>query len=119
MNPSSSTTQIFADRLRAARELRQLKQDELAKRAGFQASAISHFETGTRKPSFENLRRLADALQVTTDYLLGRVDDPTGLSGADTLHRHFNLLTSDDREIAESFLKMLADKARGRTKTGE
>lgn len=116
MNPSSSATDVFPDRLRAARELRRLKQDELAKRAGFQASAISHFETGTRKPSFENLRRLADALQVTTDYLLGRVVDPTGLSGADTLHRHFNLLTSDDREIAESFLEMLADKARSRNK---
>ena len=42
-----------------------------------QASAISHFETGTRKPSFDNLRRLADALDVTTDYLLGRVKDFT------------------------------------------
>ncbi|MFZ3324999.1 MAG: helix-turn-helix transcriptional regulator [Methylocella sp.] len=27
-----------------------------------QASAISHFENDNRKPSFDNLRRLADAL---------------------------------------------------------
>ena len=75
------------------------------------ASAISHFETGTRKPSFDNLRRIADALEVTTDYLLGRVTDAQALAGADRLHRHLDRLTSDDREIAEDFLKLLADKA--------
>lgn len=80
----------------------------MAGRAGLQASAISHFETGTRKPSFDNLRRLADALDITTDYLLGRV--------ADALHRDIDRLTAADRDIAESFLKMLAEKGRERGK---
>ena len=45
---------------------------ELAERTGFHPSAVPHFETGQRAPSFDNLKRLADALDVTTDYLLGR-----------------------------------------------
>ena len=45
------------------------------------ASSIAHFETGTRKPSFESLRRLAIALEITTDYLLGRVDSPDLAAG--------------------------------------
>ena len=72
----SMPSDIFPDRLRNAREIRDLTQSELSTRSGLQPSAISHFEAGTRKPSFENLRRLATALEVTTDYLLGRVDDP-------------------------------------------
>ncbi len=70
MTESSPQTEIFSGRLKAARAKRDLSQEGLAKLANLQASAISHFETGTRKPSFDNLRRLADALEVTTDFVL-------------------------------------------------
>lgn len=115
--PKSSAS--FPGRLRAARENRRLSQGDLARRAGLRPSAISHFETGTRKPSFDNLRRLADALEVTTDYLLGRVTDPQALAGADRLHRHLDRLSADDRDIAEGFLKLLADKSRGKARKGD
>lgn len=118
MHESTKPSESFPGRLRAAREKRGLNQGDLAHRARLQASAISHFETGTRKPSFDNLRRLADALDVTTDYLLGRVADTQALQGADRLHRHLDRLTADDRDIAEDFLKMLADKAAGRASRG-
>lgn len=110
MPESTQATNIFPERLRATRKKRDLSQGELAKRSGMQASAISHFETGTRKPSFDNLRRLADALDVTTDYLLGRVNDAKAWAGADRLHRHLDQLSSEDRGIAEDFLKFLAKK---------
>ena len=111
MKKSSPPSAVFPGRLRTAREKRKLSQGGLASHAGFQASAISHFETGSRKPSFDNLRRLADALDVTTDYLLGRVTDAQALAGADMLLRDLDRLTTADRNIAEKFLKMLADKA--------
>lgn len=73
--------------------------------------AISHFEVGSRKPSFENLRRLADALSVTTDFLLGRVDDPHAVgSDLDPLYRHWSKLSNDDQEIASSLLESLAKR---------
>jgi len=65
-----STT--LALRLRAARIMQGLSQLEVGKKAGLQPSAISHFETGARKPSFDNFCRLADALGVSADYLIGR-----------------------------------------------
>ena len=46
-------------------------QADLANVAGLQQSALSHYENGARRPSFTNLRRLASALNVTTDYLVG------------------------------------------------
>ncbi len=76
-------------------------------------SAISHFETGNRKPSFDNLRRLADALQVTTDYLLGRANEPTAVGQtADSLFRDFDRLTSQDQEFARDFMKSLAERSK-------
>ena len=116
MPKSSRPSEAFPGRLRTAREKRGLSQGELANRADFQASAISHFETGTRKPSFDNLRRLADALEVTTDYLLGRVTDDQALAGADRLHRNLDRLTTADREIAENIVAMLANRPRADAK---
>ncbi|MCZ6624415.1 MAG: helix-turn-helix transcriptional regulator [Deltaproteobacteria bacterium] len=101
----------FPARLLAARNKRGLSQDELANRAKLQPSAVSHFETGTRKPSFDNLKRLADALEVTVDYLMGRTNTPGAiLMEGDELFRHFENLTADDREIARDFMASLAKR---------
>jgi transcriptional regulator with XRE-family HTH domain len=112
--------EIFRERLRAARELRGMNQSELANQAKLPASSIAHFEAGARKPSFDNLRRLAAALKVTTDYLLGRTETPdlahdTALAG-DPLFRHVANISDADRDIAEDFLKLLAERNQRRLK---
>ena len=119
MDKSSHATDMFMDRLRAAREARRISQVELAERTGLQSSAISHFETGTRKPSFDNLRRVADALRVTTDYLLGRAAEmESSASTADVLHRRYAGLSADDQEITDEFVQMLVAKANKRKNQG-
>ena len=114
MQKSTPPSEIFPDRLRCAREYRGLTQGELAQRAGMQPSAISHFETGGRKPSFDNLRLLADTLDVSTDYLLGRVAEFKELAGADKLHRHYDALQEPDRKFADDLITLLASKAAAR-----
>ena len=116
MPESSSRSDAFPSRLRAAREYRGLTQSELAKITGLKPAAVSHFETGGRKPSFDNLRLLADKLDVTTDYLLGRVDTFKELAGADELHRHYNALQEPDRKFADELITLLASKAKNRGK---
>ena len=108
---SSRPSTAFPERLRIARTTRGLSQEALADRASLQPSAISHFETSNRKPSFDNLRRLADALSVTTDYLIGRVDEMEDVATAERIHRHMNQLTGADLDFAEHFLQSLAGKA--------
>src|SRR5690242_13883635 len=102
-------SQIFAERLKAARTLRGLSQADLASAAKLQGSAVSHFETDTRSPSFDNLRKLADALHVTTDYLIGRSDSPN-LSSATTskLYSKVEKLTARDIEFLEQMVDELA-----------
>ena len=67
----------FGRRLKAVREARGWTQDELSGRASLPSSVISHFETGVRgKPSADNLVKLANALSVSVDFLLGRTELP-------------------------------------------
>ena len=105
---------LFAERLRDARErLRGLTQAQLAEKTGLPSTSISHFENpeGTRKPSFDNLRRLANALEVTTDYLLGRSNDHVGMPVADdALYRDVQNLTDADREFAQAMIKKMLEK---------
>ena len=110
MSDNETPSETFRIRLKEAREMREWNQGQLAERAGMPASSVAHFESGSRKPSFDSLRRLANALDVTTDYLLGRVDTPERAEAGDPLFRDVGKLTGNDREIAKEFLEMLAKR---------
>lgn len=114
--PNAAPSEIFQERLKAARDLRGWSQSELAEYAKMPPSSIAHFETGSRKPSFDTLRRLANALEVTTDYLLGRTDNPALAESGDPLYRDVGKLTGRDRELAKDFLKMLAERSQAKKK---
>jgi transcriptional regulator with XRE-family HTH domain len=110
-----SGRKVFAQRLRYAREeLRKITQSQLGEAAGLPATSISHFENeeGTRKPSFDNFRSLAKALDVTTDYLLGRVDEPHGIALDEKLYRDVKSLTEADKQFAEDIIQRLAERNR-------
>jgi transcriptional regulator with XRE-family HTH domain len=62
----------FGENLQSLREVRRLTQAELGARAGIAAASISHFETGQRTPSLDSLVKLADALNISVDVLIGR-----------------------------------------------
>jgi transcriptional regulator with XRE-family HTH domain len=100
----------FSERLRTARELRNWSQEKLAQRAGTHESSIANYEIGSRKPSFEALYRIASCLEVTTDYLLGRVELPGLTEARDPLFQGLGRLTGEDRELARNFLEMLAER---------
>jgi transcriptional regulator with XRE-family HTH domain len=106
MNPTQPSD-IFQERLKSARELRGLSSTQLAEKADLPASSISHFEAGARKPSFDNLKRLAGALDVTTDYLLGRADTPEASGTAGRLHRDIHKLSADNLKLTEDFIDLL------------
>lgn len=109
-----SSRKVFAKRLRHLREeVRKLTQAQLGQMTGLPSTSISHFEKedGSRKPSFDNLRALAKALEVTTDYLLGRTDDLHGNTALDEkLYRDVKSLSEADKLIAESLIRQMAER---------
>lgn len=88
---------------------------ELKDYLGVSVQAVSQYLLGICKPSIENLAKIADFYQVSTDYLLGRTAVPssnpnvkdaccyTGLSqkAADQLHEKSEELKSPYFEMAE------------------
>lgn len=101
----------FSTRLRFARQLRGFSQASLGKVSDLKPSAISHFETGLRSPSFENLKRLADALNISSDYLIGRTEEPALSSDlAERILRHAEKLSKDDLDMVEKMIQTLAER---------
>ena len=70
---TNTVTDSLRINLRKFRRLRGLTQAQMGARATVGPASISHFETGQRTPTIETLTKLADALNVTVDALLGRV----------------------------------------------
>ena len=59
-------------RIRYHRRMLDITQKQLADMTKISVSYIGHIERGTRIMSVETLCALADALHLTTDYILGR-----------------------------------------------
>ena len=57
-------------RIRKQRKLMQMTPDQLSEKAGISLSFLGHIERGSRKSSLETLVSLANALEVSADYLL-------------------------------------------------
>ena len=63
---------VFKDRLKEKWLEAGLTQVELAGKAGVTTRTIQNYEVGNRKPAnMEVIQRIADALNTTTEYLLG------------------------------------------------
>lgn len=108
----------FSEILKKIRESKKMSQADLAELAGLKPAAISHFETGLRSPSFDNLKKLADALNVSTDYLMGRIDEAKHGKGmasaprAKQLFRHMEKMSEESFTILEMMAKNLAEKGK-------
>lgn len=66
---------MFKTRLRERREALNFSQKDLADKIFVSQQAIGAYEVGIRQPNSDILTALADALECSTDYLLGRTDE--------------------------------------------
>ena len=64
----------IGQRIAEFRRMRGLNQDELAELATLSRISVARYETGKIEPGAQALGRIADALEVTTDELLGRTE---------------------------------------------
>lgn len=63
-------------KIRELRKDRGLNQDQLAELASLNRVTVAKYESGRVEPGAQALSRIADALEVSTDVLLGRSDPP-------------------------------------------
>ena len=68
--------QICGRRIRRRRQALGWTQQELAKVTRIPYPTLSRIEHGEQSMHFERMAALAEALEVSTDYLMHRTDDP-------------------------------------------
>lgn len=70
---------LFGLRIKKARETAGLSKAELAKRLGMSAAMITYYEKNEKFPGFQNLAKMSEILNVTSDWLLGieKDEDPS------------------------------------------
>src|SRR5437016_13362727 len=83
------------ERLKEAREKKQLRQRDLAHLSGINEIQLSRYENDKSEPSATSLEALARNLDISADYLLGLADDP---------HKRYGEkeLTADQRAVLET-----------------
>ncbi len=106
--------ETVVSRIRKRRRELNLTQTGLAKAANITPAAISQFESGARKPAFDTVPSLADALKVTTDYLFGkprnRYDDLLADPKVGMMLRGITELPEKDKETMFEFYQFLHHK---------
>ena len=64
------------EKIKEIRKLRNLNQEQLAELASLNRVTVAKYESGRVEPGAQALSRIADALEVSTDMLLGREEPP-------------------------------------------
>jgi transcriptional regulator with XRE-family HTH domain len=107
-----SITQDIGGRIRTARLDRGLTQDQLASEVGVSRSAVAQWETSRTGQVTQNLSRIAQALEVSVEYLMYGEDKrvPTEARQGDELAllRLYRECDPDDRQMLLRSARRLA-----------
>ena len=66
----------IAERIKAFSKAKEIPIKTLLENAGLSKNALSSMQSGGSTPKSENLAKIADQLDCSVDYLLGRTDKP-------------------------------------------
>ena len=113
---------IIGYRIKLLREKSKLSQAKLATALGdVKQPVLARYELGSIMPSYPVLVKIADYFDVSTDYLLGRTDNPEGklygqpkLENSDRMQDFiemcFDPSTNAHAKLKETLKKMLEEK---------
>lgn len=100
---------MLGNKLKKLREARSLTQAEIAAEIGVSRERYNQYENNRRAPDYDTLVILAKCFNVSTDYLLGRTDDPLPVCDVDQdlhdehdYHKELDAFLSDD-EMSSMF----------------
>lgn len=100
------------NRIKEIRECNNLKQADLAKHLQVSQGTLSNWERGAHDPDNESLSKLADYFKVSTDYLLGRTNNPKGVAEEINIDTLEFALYGEARELDEEDKAELLRNAR-------
>ena len=105
--------------LKKIREKRNVTQIKLSMAIGVSQETISAYESGKSLPSADTLIKIAEFLNTSTDYLLGRIKEDSSLRSLmndtvdkqlDELVNNYALLSTDNKENLVWYSEVLKEK---------
>lgn len=98
---------IFVERLKELRIEQSKTQKEIADQLKIPQRTYSNYEQGKAEPDLELLSTIADVLETSTDYLLGRTQSPPEAHMQTEVGLLFDSLPSEVKPIALLYLQSL------------
>ena len=96
---------LLGKQIRKQRQSMGWTQERLAEAIGVSTSFVGHIERGTRKASIDTLVEIANAMKVSTDYLLvGNLDNGTEIP------ERSGRLTSSQRLVLQEMLTVMSER---------
>ena len=92
---------LVGKRIRQARELAGLTQEQLAERIGVSRTAVVRWESGETDPTIDHLIEMTTVLRVSADYLLGTGDSNQIMNVLTDMASTLNQLISEMQEKEE------------------
>ncbi|MBN3523108.1 helix-turn-helix domain-containing protein [Paenibacillus apiarius] len=77
---SETNKERVGSRIKEMRLKQGLSQDDVAHELGMKRANVANYEAGRTTPPSDIIGRLADLLHTSSDYLLGRIDNPMPLT---------------------------------------
>lgn len=96
----------FNENLKNARLKKGLSQKDVAEKIGVAKSTYSLYESGSREPNVQTIKKISDVLDVSADDLLGINNEPT------TLAAHFDgdEFTEDELDEIRQFAEFVKNR---------
>ncbi|EJW16552.1 helix-turn-helix domain-containing protein [Paenibacillus alvei] len=106
---SITNKELVGTRIKELRLKQGLSQDDVAQALDMKRANVANYEAGRTTPPSDIIGRLADLLYTSSDYLLGRIDNPMplALTSSDSIpewatwkdKKDFRQLLEEDSEI--------------------
>lgn len=102
---------MIGARIKEQRQKIRYTQKMLADKVSASPQVISNWERGYTEPSADDISRLSEVLDCSSDYLLGKSNNPTQLSVS-------KISEKDERDIAKRMAKIKKDLIEGNADGG-
>ena len=106
----------YSERIATIRKNMKLSQEKFGELAGVSQRTVAFWESGERMPSHSTISVLADRLDISVDYLLGRTDVITRTNKKQPAVQHGELLENviaRVRDLPDPALSRLSDFLEG------
>lgn len=96
---------MFTERFVEILQFKHITPYAVAKATGIAQGLMSQYKNGIKLPTIQNLVKIADYLEVSVDYLLGRTNNPTVAENIDTeqLNSDLIMLAQEYRILLNTF----------------